>query len=221
MTKQKLIKICASNETWQCDLLSGTPTHQANMKALMRHGFFSWWNISKDLYNKQYVNWKKISVGGFPQWIVDRWSIRMLKVEVPENFVNMEHFMKTECFELPEQIMIPVCGQDNKGIQKISKGPLSLSKAQHGLKTQRIWLLWDSIPTQMLNWSVTPPWPKTLFKAIMRSVQQRKAAAFKDLASSTQDRLIVFYNQCKWKHWSGIAAELENRFQVNGQNKDL
>ena len=50
-----------------------------------------------------------------------------------------------------------------------------------------------------------------------------KLQAFKDLASSTQDRLIVFYNfTAELEALKRIAAELERPIsEVNGQTKDL
>lgn len=52
-------------------LLSGTPT-AGKYENLWTQIHLLGWNISEKLYQKQYVNWKKIDVGGVPINIVDK-----------------------------------------------------------------------------------------------------------------------------------------------------
>ena len=52
-------------------LLSGTPT-SGKYENLWSQINLLGWNISADLYNRQFVNWKTIEVGGFPIRTVDQ-----------------------------------------------------------------------------------------------------------------------------------------------------
>ena len=52
-------------------LLSGTPS-SGKYKNLWSQIHLLGWNISEQLYNKQYVNWKKQNIGGTPFWQVDK-----------------------------------------------------------------------------------------------------------------------------------------------------
>lgn len=103
-------------------LLSGTPT-SGKYENLWTQIHLLGWKISKDLYNRQYVNWKKVDFGGFPQWIVDKddpyKNVDRLKSKLRQNGAV---FMKTEeCFELPEQVMIPVMVKSSKEYRKFQK----------------------------------------------------------------------------------------------------
>ena len=52
-------------------LLSGTPT-SGKYENLWSQIHLLGWNISQNTYNKQYINWKNINVGGFIHKIVDK-----------------------------------------------------------------------------------------------------------------------------------------------------
>ena len=52
-------------------LLSGTPT-AGKYENLWSQIHLLGWKISEDVYNRQYVNWTKIDMGGFFHKIVDK-----------------------------------------------------------------------------------------------------------------------------------------------------
>ena len=88
-------------------LLSGTPT-AGKYENLWSQIHLLGWNISENVYNRQYVNWKKIDMGGFIHKIVDKdnpyKNVDRLKSKLREYGAV---FMKTEdCFNLPEQNFI-------------------------------------------------------------------------------------------------------------------
>lgn len=207
-------------------LLSGTPT-SGKYENLWTQIHLLGWKISKELYNKQYVNWKKIDVGGFPQWIVDKddpyKNVERLKSKLRQHGAI---FMKTEeCFELPEQIMIPVMVKTTKEYRKFQKDCFVTVKGTawvedpkesdfHGTAYQLedVELIGDTTLTKRLY-----------SRQLCGHYNKDKLQAFKDLASSTQDRLIVFYNfTAELEALKRIAAELERPIsEVNGQTKDL
>lgn len=88
-------------------LLSGTPT-AGKYENLWSQIHLLGWKISEDVYNRQYVNWTKIDMGGFIHKIVDKENpyknVDRLKSKLREHGAV---FMKTEeCFDLPEQTFI-------------------------------------------------------------------------------------------------------------------
>lgn len=86
-------------------LLSGTPVG-GKYENLWTQVHLLGWNISEQLYNRQYVNWTTIDSGGFQHKIVDKEdpykNIDRLKSKMREHGAI---FKKTEeCYELPEQV---------------------------------------------------------------------------------------------------------------------
>ena len=80
-------------------LLSGTPT-AGKYENLWSQIHLLGWKISEDVYNRQYVNWTKIDMGGFVHKIVDKENpyknVDRLKSKLREHGAV---FMKTEeCF---------------------------------------------------------------------------------------------------------------------------
>ena len=103
-------------------LLSGTPT-SGKYENLWSQINLLGWNISNDLYNKQYVNWKKIEVGGFPMKIVDKdepyKNIDRLKQKLRDHGAI---FMKTdEVVDLPEQTFITINIPTTKEYRKFQR----------------------------------------------------------------------------------------------------
>lgn len=192
-------------------LLSGTPT-SGKYENLWTQIHLLGWKISKDLYNRQYVNWKKVDFGGFPQWIVDKddpyKNVDRLKSKLRQNGAV---FMKTEeCFELPEQVMIPVMVKSSKEYRKFQKD--CVLEMNFPPCNDILVLVGDTTLTKRLY-----------SRQLCGQYNKDKLQAFSDLASSTQDRLIVFYNfTAELDALKKIAQELDKPIsEVNGHCKDL
>ena len=186
-------------------LLSGTPT-SGKYENLWSQMNLLGWSISKELYNRQYVNWVKVETDGFIHHVIDKEepykNVDRLKQKMRD---HGSVFLKTEeCFDLPEQIFIPITVQKTKEYIKFRK---------NGLVTiDEVELVGDSTLTKRLY-----------SRMLCGHYNKDKLQAFKDLASSTKDRLIVFYNfNAELDALQRIAAELERPIsQVNGHVKDL
>lgn len=206
-------------------LLSGTPT-SGKYENLWTQIHLLGWNISKELYNKQYVNWKKIDFGGFPMRIVDKdepyKNVERLKQKMREHGAV---FLKTEeCFELPEQVMIPIFVNTSKAYRMFQKTAVITLDLMNLVEfkddsdfygediTPRVELVGDTVLTKRLY-----------SRMLCGQYSTDKLQAFKDLASSTNDRLIVFYNFTdELVALKRIAEVLERPIsEVNGQVKDL
>lgn len=206
-------------------LLSGTPT-SGKYENLWSQIHLLGWNISKDLYNKQYVNWKSIDVGGFPMKIVDKdepyKNVDRLKQKLRDHGAV---FLKTEeCFELPEQVIIPVKIKTTKEYKKFLKNSiitidtLNLTEFKDDSDffgqdvTLRVELIGDSTLTKRLY-----------SRMLCGHYNKEKLKAFEDLVISTKERLIVFYNfNDELAALKKIASKLERPIsEVSGQVKDL
>ena len=186
-------------------LLSGTPT-SGKYENLWTQIHLLGWKISQDTYNKQYINWKKIDIGGFPQWIVDKSdpykNVDRLKMKMREHGAV---FMKTEeCFDLPEQTFIQVNVETSKEYRKFKRGSLITVEGKE--------LVGDTTLTKMMY-----------SRMLCGQYNKDKLQSFKDLVESTQDRLIVFYNfNEELNQLKKIATDLERPIsEVNGHVKDL
>lgn len=187
-------------------LLSGTPT-SGKYENLWTQIHLLGWNISETLYQKQYVNWNTIRVpGGQFVKVVDKANpyknVERLKNKMREYGAT---FLKTEeCFDLPEQNFIE----------------MSISKSKHYDKFMK-----DSIVTvdgvEMVgDTSLT----KRLYARELCGIySEEKLEAFRDLISSTNDRIIVFYNFTdEAKKLIHIANECGRPWAIiNGAEKNL
>ena len=187
-------------------LLSGTPT-SGKYENLWTQIHLLGWNISEALYQKQYVNWNTIRVpGGQFVKVVDKANpyknVERLKNKMREYGAT---FLKTEeCFDLPEQNFIE----------------MSISKSKHYDKFMK-----DSIVTvdgvEMVgDTSLT----KRLYARELCGIySEEKLEAFRDLISSTNDRIIVFYNFTdEAKKLIHIANECGRPWAIiNGAEKNL
>jgi SNF2 family DNA or RNA helicase len=206
-------------------LLSGTPTSGKYENLLTQMSLLGW-SISKELYNKQYVNWTKIDVGGFPLKIVDKEdpykNVDRLKQKLRNHGAV---FMKTEeAFELPEQIVVPMMIKTSKEYKKFDRKSYIVFDTcnLHEFKddsdfegndiTPRIELIGDTTFTKRLY-----------SRQLCGQYSKDKLEAFEDLASSTQDRLIVFYNfNDELASLSKIAKKLEREVSfVNGSGRSM
>lgn len=186
-------------------LLSGTPT-SGKYENLWSQMNLLGWNISKELYNKHYVNWTKIESDGFIHKVVDKdepyKNVERLKQKMREHGAV---FMKTEdCFGLPEQTFIPIYMNAPKEYGVFRKKDL--------VTIDGVELVGDSTLSKRLY-----------SRMLCGQYCQEKLQAFRDIVSSTNDRLIVFYNFNKeLRALTEIAVELEKPISfVNGTVKDL
>lgn len=188
-------------------LLSGTPV-SGKYENLWSQIHLLGWDISENLYQKQYVNWilTEEDEAGFRHWIVDRENpyknVDRLKSKMREHGA---FFLKTEeCFSLPEQTFIPVSVPTTKEYRKFRKKKL----VEVGEQT----LVGDNVFKERLY-----------SRMLCGQFNKKKLEAFSDLLQSTNERLIVFYN------FNSELVELTKLIEeagkpvsfMNGATKDL
>lgn len=185
-------------------LLSGTPTAGKYEKLWSQLRLLGW-NISKDLFYKQYVEmeWIEDHNSGFRiPHVVGYKNVNRLKKKLAEHGAI---FMKSEeVFDLPEQMMIPIYSKPTKEYRKFMRDAVITIEGRE--------FIGDTILS------------KRIYSRMMCSYLNReRVAAFKDLVQSTEDRLIVFYNfNEELNTMQAALAELERPFSVvNGETKDL
>lgn len=186
-------------------LLSGTPT-AGKYENLWSQIHLLGWKISEEVYNRQYVNWTKIDMGGFTHKIVDKENpyknVDRLKSKLREHGAV---FMKTEeCFDLPEQTFIKQFVPASKEYWKFMKDCIITIDDKE--------LVGDTTLTKRLY-----------ARQLCGQYSEYKLQAFRELVESTQDRLIVFYNfTAEYLAMVQIAEELGRpQSIVNGQQKQL
>ena len=188
-------------------LLSGTPV-SGKYENLWSQIHLLGWDISNELYQKQYVNWilTEEDEAGFRHWIVDRENpyknVDRLKSKLREHGA---FFLKTEeCFTLPDQTFITVSIPTTKEYRKFRKEKV----VEIGEQT----LVGDNVFKERLY-----------SRMLCGHFNKRKFEAFVDLLESTKDRLIVFYN------FNSERDELTNIVEgfgkpvsvISGETKDL
>lgn len=155
-------------------LLSGTPTG-GKYEKLWTQMHLLGWNISKELYWKQYVDveYLEISEDKSIPLVVGYKNVDRLKRKMAEHGCQ---FLKTEeVFDLPDQ-----------NFQKVKVPASKFYKEFHKKKIVDIedeTLVGDTTLTKMLY-----------ERQLCGIYSQEKMKAFSDLCESTEDRLIVFYN---------------------------
>ena len=158
-------------------LLSGTPT-VGKYENLWTQAQLLGWNISEDLYNRQYVNWTWVESDGFFHKIVDMdnpyKNVERLKQKFRDHGAV---FMKTEeVFDLPEQTFTTVTVPTSKEYRKFMKtGVVQLPDGTE--------LIGDQTFTKRLH-----------ARQLCGMYSRNKLEAFEELLLSTNDRVIVFYN---------------------------
>lgn len=191
-------------------LLSGTPT-SGKYENLWSQCHLLGWKISQQAFNSQYVNWKKIKIGGFPRNIIDKENpyknIERLKKKMRDHGAV---FMKTEeVIDLPEQTFIEIMSKTSKEYRKFMRDLIVQFKYEND---ELVELIGDSTLTK-----------KLYSRQLCGAYCAEKLQAFEDLLSSTQDRLIVFYNfNIELDAMKAICQKLEKPIsEVNGNIKDL
>ena len=155
-------------------LLSGTPTG-GKYETLWTQMHLLGWNISKDLYLKQYVEeeWKEDGDGNKYSVVTGYKNVDRLKRKMAQYGCQ---FLKTnEVFDLPDQIFQKVKVPASKEYKEFRKKKIITI----GEET----LVGDTTLTKMLY-----------ERQLCGIYSQDKLKAFTDLVESTNDRLIVFYN---------------------------
>lgn len=191
-------------------LLSGTPT-SGKYEKLWSQMHLLGWNISLNLYHRQYVNWNTIKVGGVPLKVVDKENpyknVDRLKSKMREHGAI---FMKTdECFELPEQTFTDIKVNSSQEYRKFKKDRVVTIDDD----INPIELIGDTTLTQMLG-----------ERELCGIYSSEKQKAFADLLQSTNDRLIVFYNfNGELDRLRSIIVDDFQRpcSEVNGHERDL
>lgn len=187
-------------------LLSGTPT-AGKYENLWTQAHLLGWNISEDLYNRQYVNWKTVESDGFFHKIVDMENPYKNVERLKQKF--RDHgavFMKTEeVFDLPDQTFITVKVPTSKEYRKfMNSGYVKMPDGSE--------LIGDQIFTKRLY-----------ARQLCGMYSQAKLEAFQELIQSTNDRVIVFYNFTEeLNHLMAIAMSWGRPCSVvNGFRKTL
>lgn len=208
-------------------LLSGTPVG-GKYENLWSQLHLLGWNISEDLYKKQYVNYTltKDDGSGIRHKIVDKSNpyknIDRLKRKMAEHGAV---FMKTEeTFDLPDQIFTKVKVNKTQMYSKFMKDcyvvvdTLNLNEFHDDSDfygrdvTPRTELVGDTTLTKMLY-----------ARQLCGHYNKEKLSAFKDLIQSTEDRLIVFYSfNAELDALKAICKQCDKPIsEVNGHIKDL
>lgn len=183
-------------------LLSGTPTG-GKYERLWSQLHLLGWNIKKQLFYKQYIDFHYEDKQGFPIMIIDGYkNVERLKKKMRDYGC---HFLKTdEVFGLPKQIDQSIKVQTTKEYRIFRKDCI--------VTVDGIELVGDTTLTKMLY-----------ERQLCGQYNPAKLEAFRDLVESTNDRLIVFYSfndeleklsQIAWENDRPVAV-------VNGKQKDL
>lgn len=185
-------------------LLSGTPTAGKYEKLWSQLRLLGW-DISKDLFYKQYVEteWIEDHNSGFKiPHVAGYKNVDRLKKKLAEHGAI---FMKSEeVFDLPEQVVIPVHSKPTKEYWKFMRDEIITIEGRE--------FIGDTILS------------KRIYARMMCSyLNKGRMGAFRDLVQSTEDRMIVFYNfNDELDALLDVAIELEKPVSiVNGQRKDL
>ena len=204
-------------------LLSGTPTGGKYEKLWSQCQLLGW-NISKDLFWKQYVETEWVEDDGFwRQRITGYKNVDRLKKKLTDHGVV---FMTTDDagIELPTKNMIQVKTKPSplyykfrkKGIVSIDTGNLGEFELDSDF-----WGSNEHVERELIgDTSLTR---RLYSRQLCGLYNPARYEAFRDLVNSTDDRLIVFYNFTEeMERMRGVVRGLNRPVSVlNGETKDL
>lgn len=183
-------------------LLSGTPTG-GKYEELWTQVRLLGWNISKKAFYNHYTITEQIDVGGFKIHVVVGYkNIDRLKEKLKSYGAV---FMKSdEVFDLPDQIEQLVLVENIREYTRFKKDRVITINEET--------LVGDTALTKLLY-----------LRQLSSIYNSNKHEAFKDLISSTEDRVVVFYNIKKeFEILKGICEVLEKPVSyINGDGTDL
>ena len=181
-------------------LLSGTPV-SGKYENLWSQAQLLGWDISKKIYESQYIKFRTIDVQGFPIKVVDGYkNVDRLKSKLRENGAV---FMKTEeVIDLPSQNFIDIKCDLNVEYKKFKKTKI--------IKIDDREFIGDRLLTYRLY-----------LRMMAGQYNKHKIDAFKDILNSTNDRLIVFYNFENELKLLLKNTDKEHISIINGNTKDL
>lgn len=182
-------------------LLSGTPTG-GKYEKLWSQARLLGWNISKDLFYRQYIDFEWREEDGFWRQVINGYknTDRMIR-KFKEHGA---HFLKTEeVFDLPSQTFIPIKVPVTGEYRTFRKNDI--------VQWNNIELIGDTPLTKMLY-----------ERQLCGQYNANKFHAFEDILESTNDRLIVFYNFTEELNKLIAICKEQNRPTniINGQIKE-
>ena len=183
-------------------LLSGTPC-SGKYENLWTQAKLLGWDISEKVYLDHYVNRRLMDLGGVKFWkVLGYKNVDRLKQKFRDHGAV---FLKTEeVLDLPEQTFIDVIVDAPNEYKKFMKNGIVQIDSQE--------LIGDTQLTKRLR-----------ARQICSIYSKAKFEAFKDLLTSTNDRLIVFYN---FKAEAEALIKIANEFDrpwsiISGDQKVL
>lgn len=185
-------------------LLSGTPT-SGKYERLWSQLRLLGWDISKKLYYNQYVemDWIEDKKSGFkiPK-VVGYKNVDRLKYKLAKHGAIFQK--SEEVFDLPKQQMISVKTSAPKEYKKFMRDEIITIDGHE--------FIGDTVLTKRIY-----------ARMICGYLNRARIEAFRDLVSSTEDRLIVFYNYDEEvNRLLQVVNDMERPFSiVNGHVKDL
>lgn len=186
-------------------LLSGTPTGGKYEKLWSQCRLLGW-DISKDLYYKQYIETEWVETDGFwRQKITGYKNVDRLKKKLAEHGAV---FMSTDDagISLPERTMIPVKTPPAKEYWKFwRERVVTIAQCEREL-------IGDTSLTRRLY-----------ARQLCGLYNPARYKAFQELVESTEDRLIVFYNFTEeMERMKGIVQGMDRPISIlSGEVKDL
>lgn len=183
-------------------LLSGTPVGGKYEKLWSQMRLLGW-EISKQKFYDQYVNYYYDNSQGFPLMIIKGYkNVERLKEKMR---LYGCHFLKTEdVMELPDQVEQKIMIPASKEYRKFEKTSVVEVDGRE--------LVGDSTLSELLY-----------KRQLCGHFNKEKLNAFRDILESTGDRLIVFYNfNAELDALVKITRQYTNHISiVNGEKKDM
>lgn len=183
-------------------LLSGTPVggKYENLYSQMK---LLGWNISKEVFYNQYIEFHYDKRNGFPLLVIDGYkNTDRMKRKMRQHGA---HFLQeSDLFELPEQVFQTIRVPVTKEYKRF--------KHDRIVKYNGIELVGDTVLTNMLYQ-----------RQLCGQYNIEKLEAFRDLLNSTSDRFIVFYNfNDELRALKTVVEKTERSFgEINGNLKQI